>query len=274
MSAAALPVLMYHHVTPNDGLVTVSPATFRAQMRWLASHGYRGVGCRDLERFLAGEALPEKSVLITFDDGYLDNYVYAHPVLKEFGLHAVIFLVTDWIGESQPRRHGTPDGDGDDLPDCPNHRDAKALIAAGQADCAMLRWSEVEAMQAAGTFEFHSHTHSHTRWDKTIADPEARRAALAADLAASRAALAARTGDSPHLCWPQGYFDADYKQVAQATGFRYLYTVNKGINTPATPADEIGRIVIKDRVGNWFGPRMFLYRHALLGGLYVRLRGD
>jgi peptidoglycan/xylan/chitin deacetylase (PgdA/CDA1 family) len=275
MSARALPVLMYHHVTPNDGLVTVSPVTFRQQMGWLARHGYRGITCRDLERFFDGEALPDKSVLITFDDGYLDNYVYAHPVLQEFGLHGVIFLVTGWIGsESQPRRYGSPGGGGGDLPECPNHRDAKALIAAGQADRAMLRWSEVEAMQTAGTFEFHSHTHTHTRWDKTVADPAERSAALAADLAESRAALASHTGDSPHLCWPQGYFDVDYQQVAHKAGFRYLYTVNKAINTSATTTDEIGRIVIKDRVGSWFASRMFLYRQPLLGGLYVRLRGD
>jgi peptidoglycan/xylan/chitin deacetylase (PgdA/CDA1 family) len=272
MSAKALPVLMYHHVTPNDGLVTVSPATFRQQMAWLAEHGYRGIGCVDLERFLAGEALPDKSVLITFDDGYLDNYVHAHPILQEFGLHGVIFLITGLIGEeSQPRRHA---GMGNDLPACPNHRDAKALIDAGRADDVMLRWSEVEAMQAAGSFEFHSHTDTHTRWDKVIADRAERRAALAADLAASRAALAARCGDSPHLCWPQGYYDEDYKRVARNAGFRYLYTVRKGINTPRTPPDEIGRIVVKDRVGNWFGSRMLLYRRPLLGGLYVRLRGD
>lgn len=272
MSARALPVLMYHHVTPNHGLVTVSPATFRRQMAWLASHGYRGIGCPDLEAFLAGAPLPDKSVLITFDDGYLDNYVYAHPVLQEFGLHGVIFLITGRIGaKSQPRRHA---GTGNDLPACPNHRDAKALVDAGRADEVMLRWSEVEAMQAAGTFEFHSHTHSHTRWDQTVADPAGRRAALAADLAVSRAALAAHGGASPHLCWPQGYYDDDYKEVAKDAGFRYLYTVRKGINTPATPADEIGRVVIKDRADGWFGSRMFLYRRPLLGGLYLRLRRD
>lgn len=272
MSARALPVLMYHHVTPNAGLVTVSPDTFRQQMAWLAHHGYRSVSCRDLERFLAGKALRDKSVLITFDDGYLDNYVHAHPVLQEFGLHGVIFLITGRIGsESQPRRHA---GMGGELPACPNHRDAHALIDADRTDEVMLRWSEVAAMQAAGTFEFHSHTHSHTRWDKAIADPAARRAALADDLAASRATLAQHTGDSPHLCWPQGYYDDDYQQVARAAGFRYLYTVRKGINTIATPPGEIGRVVIKDRVGNWFGSRMFLYRQPLLGGWYLRLRGD
>ncbi len=262
---------MYHHVTPRGGLVTVSPETFRKQMAWLSAHGYRAVGCRDLERLLAGEDLPAKSVLITFDDGYLDNYVHAHPILEEFGLKAAIFLVTGWLGDGPVRCNAGLAGD---LPECLNHRDAMAAIGRGEADRAMLRWSEVEAMLAAGTFEFHSHTHTHTRWDLQIADPAARREALAADLAKSRAVLAQRTGDSAHLCWPQGYYDADYQHIAAEAGFRYLYTVKKGVNTAATSADAINRIVIKDRGSAWFGSRMYVYRHEWLGGLYVRLRGE
>lgn len=271
MTARALPVLMYHHVSPAPGLVTVHPDTFRAQLAWLAGRGYRSVGCADLAAFLAGAPLAEKSVLLTFDDGYLDNYVHAHPLLAEFGLRAAIFLVTGWLGEGPTRRHA---GMGGALPDCLDHRAATAAIRNKQADRAMLRWSEVAAMQAAGTAEIHSHTHTHTRWDRQLTDPAQRRDALAADLAASRAALAAHGGASDHLCWPQGYYDDDYRAVARQAGFRHLYTVRKGINTAATPAEEIRRMVVKDRAGGWFASRLFLYRRPLLGGLYLRLRGE
>ena len=272
MSASALPVLMYHHVSPSPGLVTVSPETFRAHMAWLAAHGYRSVGCDDLAAFLAGDPLPAKSVLITFDDGYLDNYVYAHPALREHGLHAVIFLVTGWIGDGPVRPHHGGNGA---TPECPDHRRCMESVAAGRSDQVMLRWSEVEAMRAAGTFEFHSHTHTHTRWDQRIAALPERREALAGDLEKSRAALGARLGGaSGHLCWPQGYYDDDYRQVARDSGFRYLYTVRKGVNRPHSPAEAIRRIVIKDRVGVWFAARMWTYRHATIGGIYARLRGD
>lgn len=210
-TASAIPVLMYHHVTPEPGLVTVSPGTFRAQMEWLARHGYRAVGCDDLGGFLEGRPLPSKSVLITFDDGYLDNYVYAYPVLRTLGLHAVVFLITGWVGDGQARRHAGEDGE---LPRCPDHRRCMERVSAGDADAVMLRWSEIERMRSDGSFEFHSHTHSHTRWDKKIDDREARCAALAADLARSRQLLRAHLGtETSHLCWPQGYYDDDAPQL-------------------------------------------------------------
>lgn len=94
MPASVVPVLMYHHVSPTPGLITVSPAHFAAQMRWLKRQGYTTLKLDALAGFLAGEPVPAKSVVVSFDDGYLDNWVYAHPVLEQYGLHAVLFLIT------------------------------------------------------------------------------------------------------------------------------------------------------------------------------------
>jgi len=264
--ARAVPVLMYHHVSPNPGLVTVAPATFRAHMEAVAAKGYRTISADDLLAFLQGrEELPAKSVLITFDDGYLDNYVHAYPVLRELGLKATVFAVTGWIGDG-PARSG-------ELP-CPDHRTCMAKVRDGQTDEVMVRWSEIEAMEASGAMEFHSHTHTHTRWDKQLADPAARRAALARDLSRSRDTLKQRLGrEERHLCWPQGYFDQDYVTVATELGFAALYTTRRHVNTRRTSPLDIGRVVTKERAGGWLARRLAIYSSPVLGGLYTLLRG-
>ncbi|MRR09757.1 hypothetical protein EG831_06735 [bacterium] len=255
---------MYHHVSPAPGLVTVSPENFRAQMAWLARRGYTGVGAAAVADFLAGRPLPEKSIVISFDDGWRDNWAYAHPVLMEFGLHALLFLVTGWAGEGATR---------DDSPIL-DHRACKAAVTTGRSDDVVLRWSEVEAMEAAGSFEVHSHTHTHTRWDKQLPAGETRDQALAEDLAASRDALASRLGRrDPHLCWPQGYYDTDYIRIAQATCFSHLYTTEHRIAEPGSDPLRIGRQVVKDKGELWFGTRLALWRRPALAGFYEAVKG-
>ncbi|HAV9751869.1 TPA: polysaccharide deacetylase family protein, partial [Escherichia coli] len=83
-----LPVLMYHHVSNKPGLVTLSPRTFREQMKWLAESDWKTVTAAEVEAFYRGETLPRKSVMLTFDDGWLDNWLQVFPVLQEFRLHA------------------------------------------------------------------------------------------------------------------------------------------------------------------------------------------
>jgi peptidoglycan/xylan/chitin deacetylase (PgdA/CDA1 family) len=271
--AKAIPVLMYHHVSPNLGLVTVSPATFASQMAAIAEAGYTTISADDLLGFLLGQRdLPEKSVLITFDDGYLDNYVYAYPVLRELGLKATIFLVTGWIGEGPVRPRSGADGGS---PACPDHCTCNTAIAEGRADEVMLRWSEIELMETSGSVEVHSHTHTHTRWDKVVADPIARRAALLNDLHQSKSTLRARLGrDTKHLCWPQGYFDADYIAAAKELGFEALYTTRKHVNARGSLPSDIGRVVTKNRADGWLARRLFIYSNRLLGRVYIKLRGE
>ena len=213
-SAPNVPVLMYHHVTPAGGMIAATPDVFEDQIARLARAGYQSLSADQFAACLAGAPVPERSVLITFDDGYLNNWVHAHPVLARHGMRAVLFIITGWIGDGPVRPHA---GQGGPLPATPDHDACKQLVAAGRADEVMLRWSEIEAMRAAGTFEFHSHTHTHTRWDKECAgDVQAKRARIADELRLSREALAGRLGSvSDHLCWPQGYFDADYVAAAR-----------------------------------------------------------
>jgi biofilm PGA synthesis lipoprotein PgaB len=88
-----LPILMYHHVVPdgtacNDMTVTVSKLA--QDFRWLTEHGYETILPSQL---ISGETLPEKPVLITFDDGYRSNYDLAFPLFREYGMKAVISIM-------------------------------------------------------------------------------------------------------------------------------------------------------------------------------------
>ena len=88
-----LPVLMYHHMVPdgqdcND--MTITPSKLRADLETILAKGYTPVLPRELA---AGEPLPEKPILITFDDGYRSNYDLVYPILQEYGVKACISII-------------------------------------------------------------------------------------------------------------------------------------------------------------------------------------
>jgi peptidoglycan/xylan/chitin deacetylase (PgdA/CDA1 family) len=94
-------ILLYHRVCPqndNWSLKPLSPRSFKKQMEYF----YRNYEILPLDRLVQyikqGKPLPEKAVVITFDDGYKDNYLYAYPILKKYHIPATIFLTTGHIG--------------------------------------------------------------------------------------------------------------------------------------------------------------------------------
>jgi glycosyltransferase involved in cell wall biosynthesis/peptidoglycan/xylan/chitin deacetylase (PgdA/CDA1 family) len=98
-----LPILLYHHVGPIGGdtnpELTVSPERFEAQVRCLARRGYQGIRLSDwLAWVRTGRPLPEKPVLLTFDDAYADIARYALPVLERYGFGAAVFVITGRVG--------------------------------------------------------------------------------------------------------------------------------------------------------------------------------
>jgi peptidoglycan/xylan/chitin deacetylase (PgdA/CDA1 family) len=134
------PILMYHEVTagPPEEMHAVSQAAFSAQMLWLRQAGYQSVSLAEWLAPAAGAArpAPPNPIVITFDDGYRDNYTNAWPILAEQGFSATIFLVTGRLGGSADWRPG----------------------ALGQAP--LLTWPDVREMALAG-LQFGSHTASH-----------------------------------------------------------------------------------------------------------------
>lgn len=260
-------VYMYHHVCAQAGSLAVTARTFEQQIRGLAMAGYQTLGADEFAGFLAGQPVPRKSVVLTFDDGYLDNWVYAHPVLKRYGMKAILFTITGLIGDGPVRPHAGQNGS---VPECPPHDIAKHVMRSDQRDDVMLRWDEINAMLDAGTFEIHSHTHTHTRWDLICDTAEEKSQQLYNDLHASRQTLTDRLGAaSTHLCWPQGYFDDDYRRVGNELGFSHLYTTDaRGQNRSGNDPGHIYRVAIRNRPWAWLRQRTWLATHPVFGPMY------
>lgn len=94
-----IPILCYHRFGGPSGKMSVSPDNFAAQLDWLARNDYRVIRLSQLTGFLQGrEALPQRSVVITIDDGYESTYRHALPALRKHNFPATLFVYTDFIG--------------------------------------------------------------------------------------------------------------------------------------------------------------------------------
>ncbi len=122
-----VPILCYHRFGSGSSKMLVAPAQFEAQLEWLARNHYRVLRLRDLSGFLSGkEPLPQRSVVITIDDGYESVYRHAYPALKKFGFTATLFVYTDFVG--------TRDG---------------------------LSWAQLQEMAASGVIDIQAHSKTH-----------------------------------------------------------------------------------------------------------------
>jgi peptidoglycan/xylan/chitin deacetylase (PgdA/CDA1 family) len=104
---AGVPVLMYHHVNatvPHDPVgadLTVTPANFEAQLRWLHDRGIRTLTTRQLVDALRHGEHPEHVVVLTFDDGYSDAATVATPLLRKYGDVASFYVSAGFIGDGR-----------------------------------------------------------------------------------------------------------------------------------------------------------------------------
>lgn len=97
--AQAVPILYYHSVMQEKGNeLRMPPEQFEAQMAYLQDKGYQSVSLEKLYQALyRGGTLPPKPIVITFDDGYADNYTNAFPIVSKHGFTATVFMVTSYI---------------------------------------------------------------------------------------------------------------------------------------------------------------------------------
>lgn len=216
-----LPILMYHMVKktlqPEERAKHLSEKTFRRQMRALARAGYVSVSLPDVRRAFAGEGqLAAKPVVITFDDGYLDNYETAFPILRETGMTATIFLPTALLDEK------------------------KNNIFNGHP---LMSWPQIGEMRRAG-ISFAAHTATHPRLT-SLATEE-----MAEELRRSREEIEGRLdGACEDMAYPYGDFDDRVREEARRAGYGTACSVRIGLNHPGDDLLSLKRISIVDEDG-------------------------
>jgi len=162
----SLPVLMYHYVSMHKDSIAVDPGLFEEHLTSMARAGYRGVSLTEATGYLLeGRVLPEKSVLITFDDGFLDNFVYAYPLLKKHGHKGVIFAVTGKLENHDAPRPNLEDVwqgfvDARELPmvDNPFRKNNEGLRMRRDM---FLSWEEARIMRDSGVVDVSAHSRKH-----------------------------------------------------------------------------------------------------------------
>lgn len=211
---------MYHRVGEAvnawEQRYCVEPGRFASHMQALHDRGYRPCSIGAYFAWLAGRApLPERSFLLTFDDGFVGVFEHARPVLLDLGWTATVFVVSGRIG-------------GDDAWDAahnPAHR-RHPLMGTGQ----------IERMASEG-FDIQSHSSRHH--DLTTIP----RTQLRDELAGSRSELQALLGSPVHfLAYPFGRFDADVRQAAVDAGFLGALSTKPGFNRPGADAMAVLRL--------------------------------
>jgi peptidoglycan/xylan/chitin deacetylase (PgdA/CDA1 family) len=98
----SVPILYYHSIAVRLGNeVCMSPNKFQQQMTYLSEHGYHVISMDELYQGLYNsKPFPSKPVVITFDDGYSDNFTNAYPIMQKYGFAATVFVISSYINES------------------------------------------------------------------------------------------------------------------------------------------------------------------------------
>ena len=216
---AVAPILMYHQIAASSeatSRLAVPPDAFAAQLAHLHDEGFTTLTASAAAAAVSADAgrLPDRPVVLTFDDGFADFHRAALPLLRKYGFTATVFVTTGWVQDA-----GTH--------------------SAGRRPGRMLSWSQILEAADAGV-EIGAHSHRHPQLDQ-IAGPDLRR-----ELHGSKALLEDRLGRAvPGLAYPFGYSNARVRGAVQEAGHEYACAVGNMIVGPASDPFALPRLTIR-----------------------------
>lgn len=191
-------ILMYHSIGRAKEFHVVNPNEFEWQMGYLKDKGFKIISLAELVDKIKSESkIESKTVIITFDDGYEDNFLSAFPILKKFGFPASIFLTTGNI-------------------------DNKKYINSREVHLPMLDWNQIKEMHDSGLIDFEPHTVSHPKLSEIPSDQ------AESEIKNSKSEIEGKLNKKCRFfCYPFGDYSAEVKKIV-SDNFDAAVTVKRG----------------------------------------------
>jgi peptidoglycan/xylan/chitin deacetylase (PgdA/CDA1 family) len=224
-----LAILMYHsisdHATPKFKQFTVSPALFADHMAYLYQHAYTPITVTQYVHALsqggdASSALPERPVILTFDDGFADFFTDALPVLKQFNFTATLYIATAFVNST-----------------------SRWLQREDEMTRQMVTWEQLTEISAQG-IECGSHGHRHLQLD-TLSSSVVQK-----EIIHSKLLLEQHLGGNiSSFAYPFGYYTTGARQQVQEAGYTSACAVKHAMSSAKTDPFALARLMVKADTG-------------------------
>lgn len=221
-----VPILMYHSILKNSNgnKYIVSPSGFENDLKFLGENGYTTIVMQDLIDYVyEGKELPPKPAILTFDDGYYNNYVYIYPLLKEYNAKAVISIVGSYADLYTQQKDTNP-------------------------NYAHLSWEVIREMSDSGLVEFQNHTYNFHSFDKGRKGCKKNRGEsveeytriLTEDVGSMQEKCLEQLGSTPTtFTYPFGFVCDESFEIIKELGFKASLSCQEGINRLGRDPDEL-----------------------------------
>ncbi|MDO4552457.1 MAG: polysaccharide deacetylase family protein, partial [Bacillota bacterium] len=218
--STAVPILMYHGFLKDPSMqnqFVISPSLLESDLQYLKERGYTTVFMKELLACVKeGLPLPEKPVVLTFDDGYYNNYLYAYPLLRQYEMKGVFNV----IGSS-------------------TEEFSRDSADANHATYSHMTWTQLREMQASGFAEIQNHSydlHTYDQGRKGIRQKQGEsaqvyRQVLSSDVGFLQDRFLEELGQAATtFAYPFGFFNEDSVQYLKELGFEATLSCTEGIN--------------------------------------------
>lgn len=215
-----VPIIMYHSVLKTSkemGKYVITPTEFENDCNYLKSHGYSTITMTELINYVYNDAkLPPKPVIITFDDGNLNNYIYCKPILQKYEMKGVISIIGKY-----------------------SESFSKSPPPTNDPRYAHVSWDQIKEMNDSGYFEIQNHAynlHSITKKRNGAKrnkgeSVEHYKDMLTSDIVKLQDKLTEVTGTTPNtFTYPYGALSKESKSILKELGFKASLSCTEGVN--------------------------------------------